>query len=66
MVMMTNSTAPVAIVLQSSAIACITAGELLRHDAGADHRHDENERAERFRRQPARQIELHCSPSPDV
>ncbi len=40
----------------------ITAGELLGHDAGADHRHDQNQRAERFRREPPRQIELHVPP----
>ena len=41
----------------------ITAGEVLGHDAGADHRHHQDQRAERFRREPPRQIELH-SPSP--
>ena len=40
----------------------ITAGELLGHDAGADHGHDQNQRAERFRREPPRQIELHVPP----
>ena len=44
----------------------VPAGELLRHDARADHRHHQKEGAERFRRQTARQIELHDSPCPSV
>ncbi len=41
----------------------IPAGKLLGHDAGADHRHDEDQRAERLGREPASHIELH-SPYP--
>ena len=41
----------------------VSASKLRRHDAGADHRHHQNEGAECFRRQAAGQIELH-SPLP--
>ena len=37
----------------------ISPGQILGHDARADHRHDEKERAERLGRQAPRQIDLH-------
>jgi len=40
----------------------ITAGKLRCHDSRADHRHHQNEGAERFRRQAAGQIEVHSPP----
>ena len=42
----------------------ITAGEVLGHDAGADHRHHQDERAERFRRQAAASDRIALSPCP--
>ena len=40
----------------------IPAGKLLGHDAGADDRHDQDQRAERLSREPASHIELHSPP----
>jgi hypothetical protein len=62
--MITISTAAVASVLQRSASASFPTGEPVGHDAGAHHRHDEKERAERLGGAPPRQIELHCAPCP--
>ena len=57
MVISTTRMAPVGSVLPSSCERDVL-GQGFRHDAGADDGRDQERGAERFRRQPARQIEF--------
>ncbi len=64
MVISTNRIAPVAIVLPSRATASFPPASCLGHDPGADHRGEQEEGADAFRRQPARERAARLSHRP--